>query len=299
MIEPTLEQLRTLAAVVEHGSFSAAARELGRAQSAVSTAMANLEQDLGVPLWDRSRRTATLTAHGASVLAAARRVLGEADQLRELARDLGRGVEPSVSLCVEALFPLTALVAMCRAFARELPAVDLRVDVQTMNEVAHRVLDGRATIGVATSLAQARELDRLPLTPIRMLAVVGRDHALAGHRGPIPAAKLRDQVQIVLSEQGAAATPDQAVLSTRTWRVHDLTTKRELLRAGLGWGNLPEHLARADLRRGTLVEIRPAAWSRDEHTLQLAVIHRADRALGPAHRWVVDQLVALCVKELG
>ena len=91
-----------------------------------------------------------------------------------------------------------------------------------------------------------------------------------------------------------AGMPDQGVLSRRTWRVHDLHTKRALLRAGLGWGNLPAHLARADIKAGRLARIRPAAWADDEHTIQLAAVYRRDTTLGPAHSWVLDQLASLC-----
>src|SRR5215813_11748551 len=85
----TLDQLRALIAVSEEGSFSAAARKLHRVQSAVSTAMANLETQLGIPLWDRATKTARLTDHGHAVVAAARKVCTEVDGLRKLAVDLG------------------------------------------------------------------------------------------------------------------------------------------------------------------------------------------------------------------
>jgi hypothetical protein len=52
-----------------------------------------------------------------------------------------------------------------------------------------------------------------------------------------------------------------------------------------------------DLRTGVLVAIRPAAWAEDEHTLMLSAVH--ERALGPAHRWVVDALSRLCVTAVG
>ena len=65
MADPfTLDQLRTLLLVSEHGSFSAAARKLGRVQSAVSQSMANLESELGVVLWNRGARAPTLTEQG-------------------------------------------------------------------------------------------------------------------------------------------------------------------------------------------------------------------------------------------
>jgi DNA-binding transcriptional LysR family regulator len=88
------------------------------------------------------------------------------------------------------------------------------------------------------------------------------------------------------------------VLSPRTWRVHDLETKRAMLRAGLGWGNLPAHMIRSDLAKRRLVRIRPAAWADDEHTLHLALVYRRDTPLGPAHRWVLAQLSTLCAAEV-
>ena len=101
----TLEQLRTFVVVNEAGNFSAAARKLQRVQSAVSTTMASLEQQLGLKLWDRSTRIATLTDEGRAILAAAARVLHDVEALRRTAAELAGGVEARVALCVDALFP--------------------------------------------------------------------------------------------------------------------------------------------------------------------------------------------------
>jgi DNA-binding transcriptional LysR family regulator len=295
----TLDQLRTLVTVAEEGNFSAAARRLGRVQSAVSTTMANLEHQLGVPIWDRSTKVAKLTFEGQAVLAAARRVLTEVDALRRLTADMVVGVEASVSLCVDALFPLSALVDLCVEFAREFPTVDLRIDTQAMSAVAARVLDGTATIGVVSPLGVVPGLERQVLASIRMIAVVGPDHELAAHEGPVPTSRLADYVQIVLSERLDVGVPDQAVLSPRTWRVGDLHTKHAMLRANLGWGNLPEHLVREDVKAGKLVRIQPAAWGEDEHQLYLSAIYRRDTAFGPARRWVLLHLESLCLRDAG
>jgi DNA-binding transcriptional LysR family regulator len=190
-----------------------------------------------------------------------------------------------------------SLVRLCSGFAKEFPAVDLRVETQVMSAVATRVLSGAATLGVISPIGLAPGLDRTALASIRMIAVVGADHPFASVRAPIPTKRLADSVQIVLSEGGDAGVADQAVLSTRTWRVGDLHTKHALLIAGNGWGNLPEHMVRDDLRRGKLVPIRPEAWGEDEHTLHLSAIYRSDTIFGPAHRWLVKNLQELCVSE--
>jgi DNA-binding transcriptional LysR family regulator len=293
----TLDQLRGLITVIEEGSFSAAARKLHRVQSAISTAMANLESQLGVPLWDRSTKVARLTDQGQTILAAARKVCTEVDALRQLAAGMALGLEASVSLCVDMLFPLTALVDLCKQFRDEFPSVDLRVDTQTMTGVSARVIEGSATIGVASPMGVTAGLERKVLTTIQMIPVVSPQHPLAAVRGPISTVQLRDAIQLVLSELQGEGHPDQAVLSSRTWRVRDLHTKHALLRAGLGWGNLPAHLARDDLRAGRLVAIRVEAWGKDEHKLYLSAVYRADVTFGPAHRWLLAHLEQMSLHD--
>jgi len=290
----TLDQLRTLLAVVEEGSFSAAARKLQRVQSAVSSAMANLEAQLDVSLWDRSTKVATLTEAGRAVLARARRVVGEMDELRAFAKGLKGGVEARVSLCVDTLFPVSALVEACAEFARAYPAVDLRVDTQTMSAVTAQVAEGAATLGIVSPLGLRPNLTRRALAAIRMIPVVAPSHPLARVRGKVPAARLEEHVQVVLSERDTEGVPDQAVISSRTWRIADLSTKHAILLRGLGWGNLPEHLVRRDLAEKKLVRVTPAAWAEDEHTLRFYAVTKPDHAAGPAEAWLLDVLERRC-----
>ncbi|HEY6879885.1 MAG TPA: LysR family transcriptional regulator [Polyangiales bacterium] len=299
MYDPvTLDQLRAFVTVVEEGSFSAAARRLKRVQSAISTAMANLEAQLGVTLWDRSTKIATLTEAGQSVLGAARRVLAEVDGLRRLTASMSSGLEAAVSLCVDALFPVPALIAMCRGFALQFPEVALRIDTQVMSAVAQRVLAGEATLGVVSPRGLLPGLEQRALTALRMILVVSPKHPLAQLKGRIPSARFASFVQIVLAERADAGVADQAVLSPRTFRVADLHTKHLMLRAGLGFGNLPQQLVRDDLRSKKLVAIRAEAWGDDEHVLQLSAIRRSDAPFGPAHQWVLAQLTQLCALEV-
>ena len=298
MFDPvTLDQLRAFVAVAEEGSFSAAARKLQRVQSAISTSMSNFESQLGVPIWDRATKVPKLTEQGRSVLAAARRVLDEVDALRRLTTGMTLGVEASVSLCLDAFFPLTALIELCASFAKAFPLVELRVDSQVMSVVSSRVLQGAATLGVVSPAGVVRGLETEALAPIRMIPVVSPTHPLAAIKGRIATARFADETQIVLSERLDDGVADQAVLSSRTWRIGDLYTKHEMIRAGLGWGNLPEHVVRDDLRARRLQRIRPKAWGDDEHTLHLVAVYRKDTVFGPAHRWVLAQLSELCARE--
>lgn len=290
----TLDQLRALATIADEGSFSAAARRLRRVQSAISHSIASLEEQLGLELFDRSSRVPTLTDRGRLVLAHARRVLATTDELRNLAQGLIGGLESSVALAVEAIFPTEALAESCREFAATYPRVPLRIHTETLSAVSALVLDGTCQIGVVGPDAPTPNLERQHLTTVRMVPVVGATHPLASGKRRIPTRELAEHVQIVTSERTREGMPDRGVLSTHTWRVADLHTKHVLLRSGLGWGRLPEHVAGEDLSRGRLVRIRPDAWGDDEQQLALAVVHRPDVALGPASRWMITRMGQLC-----
>ena len=127
-----------------------------------------------------------------------------------------------------------------------------------------------------------------------MVPVAGAGHPLASIAEPLDARTLGRHTQIVLSERGDASVDDVAVISRHTWRVVALSTKHLLIQRGLGWGNLPEHMARADLICGDLCRLNFASWGTDEHLLGLRVVHPLDQRQGPAIAWIVERLPELC-----
>src|SRR6202044_3836666 len=98
----SLDQLRTFIAAADEGSFSAAGRRLKRAQSVVSQTLANLERQLRVTLFDRSRRIPVLTERGRALLVDARAVTGRADVFVARARSLAGGLEPELCILTDA-----------------------------------------------------------------------------------------------------------------------------------------------------------------------------------------------------
>src|SRR5215475_3869942 len=105
----SLDQVRTFIAAVDEGSFSAAARKLGRAQSAVSEMVRGLELQLGIDLFDRSARYPQLTASGKVLLANAREIVANVDAMKSRAKDMVGGLEPELSVVVDVLFPIDVI----------------------------------------------------------------------------------------------------------------------------------------------------------------------------------------------
>ena len=150
---PSLDQLRVFLTVVETGSFAAAGRRLMRATSAVSYSIANLEQQLGVTLFDRdSTRKPTLTEAGIAVLTEAQTVSVGVDNLRAKVSGLTAGLEAELGLVVDVMLPTSRLVDALQAFEAELPTVTLRLYIEALGAVFQLVESRVADIGISGSL---------------------------------------------------------------------------------------------------------------------------------------------------
>src|SRR5277367_1192736 len=112
MAKTSVEQWNVLATVVDTGGFAQAAQVLNRSQSAVSYAVARLQESLGLPLLVVEGRKSVLTAHGRTLLNRARLLLKELSTLEQLARSLKQGWEPELSLVVDAAFPRAPLLGI-------------------------------------------------------------------------------------------------------------------------------------------------------------------------------------------
>ena len=262
---PSLDQLAVFLAVVETGSFAAAARRLRRATSAVSYAIANLEQQLGVQLFDRDQaRRPALTEAGAAVLSEARSVSVGVDNLRAKAKGLLDGLEAEVALAVDVMLPTARLVDAMRAFEVTFPTVTLRLYVEALGAVTQLVHSGIADIGISGVDATLPGIERIKAGGVELVPVAAPSHPLAA---------------------GCAHARDFSVIGVRTWLLADLGSKHALLLAGIGWGNMPEPMVRDDLSAGRLKWLSLSEWSGGFYAFH--AIYRTDTPPGPAAAWMI------------
>lgn len=288
---PTLEQLRVFVAVIDCGSFSRAAEELHRTQSVVSYTIANLEAQLDIALFDRSKRKPTLTAAGKALLADARMVGSKVDGMRARAKMLSLGLEAEVSIAVDVMFPNCALVTALKAFQEQFPTVGLRLRIEALGMVKHLVSERICQIGIAGPMLDfADTYHHRALGHVTMIPVAAPTHPLAQLDGVIATEIARDYTQLVLTDRSQlTAGQNFGVVGVRDWRLGDLGAKHMLLLNGLGWGSMPEHMVRDDIAQGRLVHLQLAHLSAGRYTLHM--IHRADDAPGPAGRWLMQHFI--------
>lgn len=292
----SLDQFMVFVTVAESGSFSAAARRLNRAQSAVTYAVQKLEDQLGLTLFDRSAYRPTLTQAGEALLPRATRIIQDVESFSDQARGIAQGLEPELALVVDAMFPMDRIVAALRVFGARYPTVPTRIFVASMGATANLVIDGTCALGISIAFAsqESTELILQPIGTIRMVAVAATCHPLAQLQRPITTDELQQHVQLVLTDpSGRTGKRDHAVLSRRNWRLADLGAKHTMLLGGLGWGGMPLHMVEADIAAGRLALIQPDNWGASTNVeLSMCLIHRRDRVLGPAGRWLSDWLIS-------
>ncbi|RUM25126.1 LysR family transcriptional regulator [Rhizobium vallis] len=286
---PTLDQLQVFLTVAETGSFSAASRTLNRAQSVVSYTIANLEAQLEVPLFERSgARQPKLTEAGRAMLEDARRILGDLQVMRARVKSLKEGLEAEVSVAISVMVPSRAVVDVLREFREMFPSVSLNLNVGELGMVMDLVLSGKATIGIGGAVL--RQDDSVVTERIGhsfMLPVAARNHPLAEFGRPLMLGDVREEVQLVVTDaSGLTKGRDFNVLSYKTWRVSDIATKHQLIKAGLGWGGLPASLIHDDLVSGALVHLDLEAYEQGEYGIYS--MRRLANPPGPAATWMID-----------
>ncbi len=285
----SLDHLRTFVAAAEHGSFSAAGRAIGRAQSVVSQSIANLETQLGLSLFERVGRYPQLTPQGMNLLADARRVVNEAATFKAKAKSFSAGLEPDLSIVVDVMFPQACLTHALAGFRTEFPNTSLRLHVEALGAVAQMVLDGKCSLGITGTLPFVPPgLTTERLFSEQIMTVVASSSPLAGLKGPIALCDVLNETQLVLSDRSSMTDGiDYGVQGKNVWRLADLGAKHACLLAGLGWGHMPHWLVADDLESGRLVSIELEGPSAGLMPFQ--VIYANDLLPGPAGRWLIGK----------
>jgi DNA-binding transcriptional LysR family regulator len=291
----TLDQIRIFLAVADTGSFSKAAKQLNRAQSALTYGIQKLEAQFGIPLFDRTSYRPALTEAGRALLPRARRIAEETNAFRDTARSLASGLEAELTIVLDSMFPMRAVVEALRAFTAKFPTVPPRVYVQSLGAAAEMVLDGTCMIGLLPLIfSDIAYLKSFPLLTVDLIPVVAPDHPLAALEGPIETHVLHRHVQLVLTDRSSlTAGRDYGVLSGHAWRLADLGAKHSMLLAGLGWGNMPSHLVQNDVAQGRLKVIQPVEFDARAAQLVMCGTYLADHQPGPAGQWMIEHLSAV------
>ncbi|OJZ64076.1 hypothetical protein BRW64_19640 [Mycolicibacterium diernhoferi] len=194
----SLTQLRYFIRVAERESMTRAAEDLFVAQSAVSSAVAHLEKELGVQLFIRRHaKGLILTAAGKELLLRSRQTLTAlAESLESIAGETQAFWGPLQVVCFSPLAPFY-LPSILAGLKRDHPGLEVHVTEAVAGEVGEYLESGRAEVALTYDLALGDHIDRDVLAEIKPYAALPASHRLAGETG-IRLADLVDEPMILV-----------------------------------------------------------------------------------------------------
>ncbi|OBU84609.1 LysR family transcriptional regulator [Chromobacterium subtsugae] len=280
----SVDALSAFVYAAELGSFSAAARRLGKSQSTVSEAIANLEIDLGNLLFDRGTRTPTLTPAGRLLLPQARQVMNASQDMQQQAALLSAGVESRLTIVLSDTFQSETLENVaCRLEARY-PLLELECLAGEQEDVLDLILSGRAQLGLVGAL------DRYPPDIRHQRQREASELALyAAYRHPLAGMDRIDEQQLALHRQLRLNTyndKNPAHAGQRQWYAPSYLMLLDMARLGVGWAELPCWLVKS-FGGGELKQLDVAGWPK---RMPVDLVWAANRPLGAAAGWLLEQL---------
>lgn len=280
------ESLEAFVQTVASGSFSAAARALSKSQSTISNAIANLEDDLGFTLFDRSGRNPVLTEHGQRAFAQVQQILAASQRLDELAVRLSQGVEPRLSLAISDFWQADHHENLLNRFEARYPDIEFECMIAEDADALDLIQAGRVHLGVVRAQPQLPPdlaVARLQVGA-QMAIYLHQDHALSqaqqvseGQLGELRHLRLNTWVQ-----------NRDPLPAGRVWSAPSYLLLLEMAEQGFGWSILPRWLVE-QFGHQVLKELPVPGWP--QH-IAVDVVWSRRNPPGPAGRWMIDQLCA-------
>lgn len=288
-----LDQLQAFVAAANEGSFSAAARLLGKAQSAVSTSIINLEIDSGVELFDRSSRNPALTASGRILLKYAKSVLRGAEDFQAQATSISGGLETKLGIAIEQGIFVHSLMDLFSELGKRFPHLEVELFDSGPNEVAELLKAGRADIGIMIEReSYPRGFHFRGIGHSQDIPVCSCDHPLARvvtvsyldlsqHRQLITRNPLSEDTDYLKGQK-----------SPNVWIGESPYLILDFVLSGLGWSELPWTVVNEKLESGELVRMK-YEFQQSRILRGVDLVWTAQRALGISGLWLMNKLLKL------
>lgn len=287
-----LDQLRMFVAAVDGGSFTAAGRRLGKVQSAVSQGIANLEVDLGLDLFDRATRKPGLTAEGQRLLAYARAVLQQVDDLNAAAQGLAEGEETEIRIALDDAIMMPSLFKIFGDFGAKFRATRMEIYSSVSPDVPGMVARGEADLGLMfSSLVVQKSVEQTFIGNLPFVTVCRPDYPLAALK-TVKASDLLPFRQVMIRSPQGQELGQFPPLSTQVWFASNFHATRELVLQGIGWAYLPKHFVDEAVAAGRL-SIPNSVFEHRSWSPPVELVLPKRLATGPATRWLSDRLKEL------
>lgn len=280
------DQLVLLLTVLDKGSFSAAARALGRAPSAVSMAIASLEDDLNLQLFDRSGREPQPTAQALTLAVQARALVQQMQQWEAQALAMSSGLESKLSIAIEPELLSIHWADYLATLALQYPALEVEVVTAPHEDAMVMLHEGRVQLALLYERAEydGRENFQEVLSE-QLIAVVAANHPLA-QQPDVDFQTLMQTRQLVVASRDQPHLKPRLLMSNFFWRTDSHIAALSLVLKGVGWAILPRTLVQPDVEHKRLRALQPDSFN-NSFPLCVDLVWSEQHALGIAARSMI------------
>jgi DNA-binding transcriptional LysR family regulator len=287
-----IANLRLIRDVAHHRSVSKAARLNQLSQSAASQAIAELERELKVILFDRSRRPLEVTEAGKLYLEYCKDVLRRRDELDASLDLLNKHVNGTARLASIYSVGLSEMSEIEARFAQRFPEAELRVQYLRPERVWEAVATDGADLGLMSYAESSRDVVALPWRDEEMVVAVAAGHALA-RRESIPIAAIAGEEfvgfddDLPIHEQIDRYLRENKVAVQVSLHFDNIEMIKQAVAHGAGVSIMPQRVMREDIRQGRLVALRlePAELYRP-----VRIVHRRRKVFNDVTGGLLDLL---------
>lgn len=272
----TLDQLEALQTVVEMGSFRAAAEKLAKSQPALSISIKNLEEELGLTIFDRTTYRPRLTPSGEAFLTFAKKTLESARYAKRVGIELGQqSIEPEIKISVDPLISMRHLRHITETCAKPTHAVNLVLEKSILHESHDRLLKGELDLAIAPNAHRHAGVESVTLEEVVLVGAIRKTAVRTRSRSLITLPQI-----VIAAAQTEDFLPSSKLLETsHKIFAPDHFTKLRLIEEGLGWGRI----SKTELRKNReLTQVDKTLCP--EVTLELCLLRPKNRPIGPTAR---------------
>ena len=284
------QSLQLIDMVARVGSFTAAANKLHKVPSAVSYAVKQVEEDLGVTLFERHHRSVSLTLAGEHFVKQTRILLTNMASMKDDTKRIANGWQPTLSIAFDNIVRADKISVLIADFYREFTNVELIIRIEVFNGVWESIANGGSyiAIGATTAIPVGGEYHFRDMGEIQWAFLVSKHHPLAKIDRPLADDELRQYPAICLEDTSREIPKRMTWLLNNQRRlvVPDWIRAINCFREGLGIGYMPVHFAEPFIKNGSLI-LKDLEQPRTSSPCCLAW-NGANKS--PAMAWVLDYL---------
>ncbi len=283
------DQLIIFQTVIETGSFSAAARKLGKVPSAISMSIANLEIDLDLTLFSRQGREPIATAQAMTLYEKTQQLLIEMNQWKQHAFALAGGLESNLNIVVVSELLHTHWTDYILLLEQRFPELQINIFSAPQEDALQMLLDQSAQLALMFEREQLQSGEQfVELKRETLIAVASKQHPLAQHE-KISYEQLLQSRQIVVASRDRSLKPE-LLFSKNYWRTDNHHSSCAMILQNLGWGVLPYEMLNENPALQQQLKILNFQDFSPKFEYSVDLVWSRERQLGAAARFLIEHI---------